>query len=66
MKVKSALAGLFAAGMLVASSGVAIAEDVGDKQGWCKKQQGNSRCSGQSECSTRGRQEAPKGQAKTC
>ncbi len=66
MKLKSTIASLFAAAMLIATSGVALAEDVGDNQGWCKKQQGNSRCSGQSECSTRGREEAPRGQAKKC
>ena len=38
-------------------SGLAAAEDIGDNQGWCKKQ-GPSSCAGQSECSTRHRQDA--------
>ena len=51
--------------MLIASSGIATAADIGDHQGWCKKQ-GPSSCSGQSECSTNHRSDAPSGQAKKC
>ena len=66
MRLRKTFVGFAAATMMLASSGLAVAEDVGDKQGWCKKQQGNSNCAGQSECSTRGQQEMPKGQAKKC
>lgn len=66
MRARKSFIGFAAATMIMATSGVALAGDVGDKQGWCKKQQGNSSCSGQSECSTRGREEAPRGQAKKC
>lgn len=66
MRFRRTLIGVSAAVMMLATSGAALAEDVGDNQGWCKKQQGNSSCAGQSECSTRGRQEAPRGQAKKC
>ena len=66
MKVRKTLIGLAVAALVAATSGTALAEDIGDKQGWCKKQQGNSRCNGGSECSTRGQEEAPKGQARKC
>ena len=66
MRFRKTLIGVSAAAMMLATAGTALAEDVGDNQGWCKKQQGNSNCAGQSECSTRGRQEAPRGQAKKC
>ena len=65
MRARKTIVGAFAAAMLIASSGLAAAEDIGDNQGWCKKQ-GPSSCSGQSECSTRHRQDAPRGQAKKC
>ena len=66
MRFRKSVIGAAAGLMMLATTGAALAEDVGDNQGWCKKQQGNSSCAGQSECSTRGRQEAPRGQAKKC
>lgn len=66
MGLRKSLVGVAAVALLMVGSGTAMAGDVGDDQGWCKKQQGNSRCAGGSECSTRGRQEAPSGQAKKC
>ena len=66
MRFRKAFVGVAAASMLLIGSGVSMAGDVGDNQGWCKKQQGNSNCAGGSECSTRGREEAPKGQSKKC
>ena len=66
MRARKSFIGIAAATMIMATSGIAFAGDVGDNQGWCKKQQGNSGCAGQSECSTRGREEAPAGQAKKC
>ena len=65
MRARKTIVGAFAAAMLIASSGLAAAEDIGDNQGWCKKQ-GPSSCAGQSECSTRHREAAPAGQAKKC
>ena len=66
MKFRKTLVGMAVSVMVLATSGVALAGDVGDNQGWCKKQQGSSSCNGGSECSTRGQQEAPRGQAKKC
>ena len=66
MRLRKTFVGLAAAMMMIAGSGLASAADIADNQGWCKKQQGNSGCAGGSECSTRGQQEAPKGQAKKC
>ena len=66
MRARKTIVGGFAALMLLATSGIATAGDVGDNQGWCKKQQGSSGCAGQSECSTAGRELAPSGQAKKC
>ena len=65
MRFRKTIVGL-SLGLVVALSGVAHAADIADKQGWCKKQQGNSGCAGGSECSTRGRELAPNGQAKKC
>lgn len=65
MRGRRTIVASLAAMMLLGSSAVASAEDIGDKQGWCKKQ-GPSSCAGQSECSTRHREDAPKGQAKKC
>ena len=52
--------------LTLGTSGGALAADVADKQGFCKKQQGSSNCAGGSECSTRGQQELPRGQARKC
>jgi hypothetical protein len=66
MRFRKTFVSFAVAAMIASTAGWAVAEDIGDKQGWCKKQQGSSSCSGQSECSTRGREEAPKGQARKC
>lgn len=66
MRFRRAFVSIAAAATLVIGGGMAMAGNVGDDQGWCKKQQGNSNCAGGSECSTRGREEAPRGQAKKC
>ena len=65
-KIRMFVLGMFIAGSVVGTSSLAYAEDIADKQGFCKTQQGNSRCAGGSECSTRGQQELPRGQAKKC
>ena len=65
MRFRKTLVGL-SLGLVVLLTGVAEAASVGDKQGWCKKQQGSSSCAGGSECSTTGRELAPNGQAKKC
>jgi hypothetical protein len=63
--MRKAIVGLFAAAMLLGGPTSAWAADVADDQGFCKKQ-GASSCAGGSECSTAGKQELPKGQAKKC
>lgn len=65
-KFRTFVLGAFIVGSVLGTSSLAMAEDVADKQGFCKKQQGNSNCAGGSECSTRGKQELPPGQAKKC
>ena len=65
MKGRKTIAGAFAAVMVLATSGLASAADIGDNQGWCKKQ-GPSSCAGQSECSTNHKDDAPSGQSKKC
>jgi hypothetical protein len=64
MEGRKTIVASLAALMLLGSS-AAFAADVGDNQGWCKKL-GPSSCSGQSECSTNHRADAPRGQAKKC
>ncbi len=66
MKIRTFVLGAFIAGSVLGISPLALAEDIADKQGFCKTQQGNSNCAGGSECSTRGQQELPRGQAKKC
>lgn len=53
------------AAVTLALPSTALAANVADKQGFCKKQ-GSSSCAGGSECSTAGRKELPKGQAAKC